>query len=123
MRNDEMTVEQARALADEQERVWFELPDWNREPLNLRLTREHVRSTDRLARFVGIEAYVAAGGSILRDLYAEDASTFLSDRPLLTQLAMDALAQTVEPVPGRDMKGGGGSAGGIGPLLLTINAR
>lgn len=111
MRADELSVEQARALAlsddhDEQERVWFELPDWNREPRNLRamLTREHVRSTDRLARFVGIEAYEAAGGGILRDLFAEDASTFLSDRPLLTQLAMDALAQAVEPLQAEGWK-------------------
>lgn len=111
MRADDMTVEQARALAlsdnhDEQERVWFELPDWNRDPRNLRamLTQEHVRSTDRLARFVGIEAYGAAGGGILRDLFAEDASTFLSDRSLLTQLAMDALGQAVEPVQAEGWK-------------------
>lgn len=111
MRTDEMIVEQARALAlsddhEEQERVWFELAVWNREPRNLRamLTREHVRSTDRLARFVGIEAYEEAGGGILRDLFAEDVSTFLSDRPLLTQLAMDAVAQTVEPLQAEGWK-------------------
>jgi ParB family chromosome partitioning protein len=60
MHTDNITIEQARALAisdshDEQERVWFELPDWNRDRRSLRavLTREHVRSNDRLARFVG----------------------------------------------------------------------
>jgi ParB family chromosome partitioning protein len=100
LRTDEMTIEQARALAlsdshDEQERVWFELPSYNRDPRSLRslLTREHVRSTDRLARFVGVEAYEAAGGSIVRDLFGEDSNTFLTDPALLTQLAMASLEQ------------------------------
>lgn len=103
MRDDEMTIEQARALAisedhAEQESVWFERDHWSRQPQNLRaaLTREHVRSTDRLARFVGIEAYEAAGGGIVRDLFAEDATTLLSDRPLLVKLAGEKLEQAAE---------------------------
>ena len=105
LRTDEMTIEQARALAlsdshDEQERVWFELPSYNRDPRSLRsmLTREHVRSTDRVARFVGVGAYEAAGGSIVRDLFGEDSSTFLTDPALLTRLAMVALEQAAEPL-------------------------
>ena len=105
LRNDEMSIEQARALAlsdshEEQERVWFEAPAWNRDPRSLRslLTRDHVRSTDRLARFVGLEAYEAAGGGIVRDLFGEDSSTFLTDRALLTQLAMAELGQAAEAV-------------------------
>lgn len=98
MREDGIGIEQARALAisdshEEQERVWFDAPAWNRDPRSLRamLTREHVRSTDRLARFVGLEAYEAAGGGIVRDLFGEDTSTFLADQPLLSRLAMEAL--------------------------------
>ncbi len=105
LRTDEMTIEQARALAlsdshEEQERVWFESPSYNRDPRSLRslLTREHVRSTDRLARFVGLEAYEAAGGGIIRDLFGEDSSTFLTDPALLTQLAMAGLEQASEPL-------------------------
>lgn len=103
MREDEMTIEQARALAisddhAEQESVWFERDHWSRQPQNLRaaLTRELVRSTDRLARFVGIEAYGAAGGGIVRDLFAEDATTLLSDRPLLVKLAGEKLEKAAE---------------------------
>lgn len=103
MRKDEMTIEQARALAisddhTEQESVWFERDYWSRQPQNLRaaLTRELVRSTDRLARFVGIEAYEAAGGGIVRDLFAEDATTLLSDRPLLVKLVGEKLEQAAE---------------------------
>lgn len=105
MREDGMGIEQAKALAisdshDEQERVWFESPSYNRDPRTLRamLTSEHVRSTDRLARFVGLEVYEAAGGTVLRDLFNADSSTFLTDQPLLTKLAMGVLEQAVEPL-------------------------
>ncbi|EMS96690.1 plasmid stabilization protein [Agrobacterium tumefaciens str. Cherry 2E-2-2] len=105
MREDGMTLEQARALAisdshEEQERVWFDSPYYNRDPRTLRalLTSEHVRSTDRLARFVGLDTYEAAGGNILRDLFNADNSTFLTDQPLLTKLAMDGLEHIAEPV-------------------------
>jgi ParB family chromosome partitioning protein len=105
LRNDDMSIEQARALAlsdshDEQERVWFDSPSYNRDPRSLRsmLTREHVRSTDRLARFVGLEAYEAAGGGITRDLFGDDSSTFLTDPALLTRLAMAGLEQVADPL-------------------------
>lgn len=105
LRTDEMTIEQARALAlsdshEEQERVWFESPSYNRDPRSLRsmLTHEHVRSTDWLARFVGLEAYEAAGGGIIRDLFGEDSSTFLTDPVLLTRLAKTSLEQAAEPL-------------------------
>ncbi len=105
MREDGMGIEQAKALAisdshDEQERVWFDSPSYNRDPRTLRamLTSEHVRSTDRLARFVGLEVYEAAGGTVLRDLFNAESSTFLTDQPLLTKLAMGALEQAVEPL-------------------------
>lgn len=105
MREDGMSFEQAKALAisdshDEQEHVWFDSPSYNRDPRTLRamLTNEHVRSTDRLARFVGLEVYEAAGGTVLRDLFNADSSTFLTDQPLLTKLAMGVLEQAVEPL-------------------------
>lgn len=105
MREDDLTIEQAKALAlsndhAEQESVWFERDHWSRQPQNLRslLTREHVPSRDRLAGFVGIEVYEAAGGGIVRDLFAEDGTTFLTDRALLTKLATDKLEQAAEPL-------------------------
>ncbi|MUO87147.1 ParB/RepB/Spo0J family partition protein [Agrobacterium vitis] len=105
MREDELTIEQAKALAlsddhAEQESVWFDRDHWSRQPQNLRslLTREHVPSRDRLARFVGIEAYEAAGGGIVRDLFDEDGTTFLTDRALLVKLATEKLEQASEPL-------------------------
>ncbi|NTJ35870.1 ParB/RepB/Spo0J family partition protein [Agrobacterium rhizogenes] len=105
MREDDLTIEHAKALAlsddhAEQESVWFERDHWSRQPQNLRslLTREHVPSRDRLARFVGIEAYEAAGGGIVRDLFDEDGTTFLTDRALLVKLATDKLEQAAKPL-------------------------
>ena len=77
LREDKIRIDQAKALAisDDhaaQDRAWFETQSWNRDPYSLRamLTRDHVRSTDKLALFVGIEAYEAAGGATMRDLFA-----------------------------------------------------
>ncbi|ABC90787.1 putative plasmid stabilization protein [Rhizobium etli CFN 42] len=105
LREDGMSLEQARALAlsdshEEQERVWFETVSYNRDPRSLRamLTREHVRSSDRLARLVGLEAYEAAGGGIVRDLFNEDSGIFLTDQPLLVRLAMEVLERAAEPL-------------------------
>lgn len=98
MRDNEVTLEQAKALAvsDDhaaQEAAWFDQDGWSRNPGNLRsfLTSAHVRGNDRLARFVGLEPYEAAGGGVLRDLFAEDDMTFLTDRPLLVKLASERL--------------------------------
>ncbi|MQB05745.1 ParB/RepB/Spo0J family partition protein [Agrobacterium tumefaciens] len=111
MREDGVTIEQARALAisdshEEQERAWFDSPSYNHDPRTLRamLTSEHVRSTDRLARFVGLDAYETAGGAILRDLFNTDSSTFLTDQPLLIQLAMSTLEQAAVPLKGEGWK-------------------
>lgn len=94
LRAGDMTLEQARALAisDDhaaQEAVWFGRDGWSRNASNLRaaLTSDHVRATDRLARFVGVEAYEEAGGAVVRDLFAEDGDTYLTDRETLTRLA------------------------------------
>lgn len=108
LREDGMSLEQAKALAvsDDhagQEAAWFEQSDWNRAPHHLRavLTQAHVRATDRLARFVGLEAYEAAGGAVLRDLFAEDGGTFLIDRPLLARLAQERLQAVADELRGQ----------------------
>ena len=59
------------------------------------MTQATVSATDRRARFVGEDAYVAAGGRVERDLFSEDSSTHWLDIALLERLAcekMDALA-------------------------------
>ena len=57
------------------------------------LTEDRVPATSAIARFVGIEAYEAAGGKIDRDLFAEEdeRGIWLDDPALLNKLAMDSL--------------------------------
>ncbi len=47
---------------------------WNKEPFQIRriLTETSVRVSDRRAVFVGIDAYEAAGGTMLHDLFQGD---------------------------------------------------
>jgi ParB family chromosome partitioning protein len=55
------------------------------------MTQATASATDRRARFVGEEAYVAAGGRVERDLFSEDAATRWLDVPLLERLAFEKL--------------------------------
>ena len=57
------------------------------------LTEDRVSATSAIARFVGIEAYEAAGGKIDRDLFAEEdeRGIWFDDPDLLNKLAMDNL--------------------------------
>jgi ParB family transcriptional regulator, chromosome partitioning protein len=107
-RRDEMTLDQLMAftLTDDhrkQEKVWKELPEWNKrrgeaEPIRAALTEEHVSATSRLARFVGIEAYETAGGGVLRDLFDEAGEGWLTDFALLNRLAAEKLEQAAAPL-------------------------
>ena len=57
------------------------LPDWARErPDYIRdaLTEKHVAADSNLAQFVGIKPYEAAGGAVLRDLFDDDNSGWLT---------------------------------------------
>ena len=57
------------------------------------LTEARVPAGTAVARFVGVEAYEAAGGPVLRDLFADEheSSVWLEDAALLNDLAMQQL--------------------------------
>lgn len=78
-----------------QEAAYFDAPVHEREPyaLRRRLTQCDVDAArNPLARFVGVDAYAAAGGGIRRDLFAEDGQgVTLTDADLLARLAADKL--------------------------------
>lgn len=106
-RADAVTLDQLMALAitDDhaaQESVFYEVPDWQRNPQALRehLTAREIDSQrDPLARFVGIDAYEAAGGVVRRDLFSDDAQqAYLADAELLDRLARDKLVVIAERV-------------------------
>jgi hypothetical protein len=52
-----------------------------RTMLNIRrlLTEGAVRASDKRAQFVGIDAYQAAGGDVMRDLFQQDDGGWLQD--------------------------------------------
>ncbi len=105
-REDGINLDQLMALtlSDDhvvQERTWFDAQPWDKTPaaLRRRLTVGEVEAAgSALVRFVGIEAYEAAGGVVRRDLFDDEQSRFLSDPALLERLAtekLEALAGTV----------------------------
>lgn len=105
-REDGVNLDQLMALClssdhAAQERTWFEAQPWDRTPaaLRKRLTEGEVLAhQSALARFVGIEAYEAAGGVVRRDLFDSDQSCWICDPDLLRRLAaekLDAEAQVV----------------------------
>ena len=66
------------------------------------MTEDRVPAASRTARFVGLDAYEAAGGNVTRDLFADDdeQGTWLDDPTLLNTLAtrkLEAAADAIRP--------------------------
>ena len=77
-----------------QEQVWDLLAEsFALTPRTIRqkLTEENVRAADKRVRFVGIDAYVAAGGGVVRDLFEADGGGWLTDPALLDTMVDDKL--------------------------------
>ncbi|MCO3181067.1 chromosome partitioning protein ParB [Pseudomonas aeruginosa] len=98
-RADAVSLDQLMALAitDDhaaQEAAFYDAPEWQRSPhaLRDRLTEREIDGQHPLVRFVGMDAYQAAGGGIRRDLFAEgDAGVYLTDATLLETLVRSKL--------------------------------
>jgi hypothetical protein len=101
-----MTLEQLMAFTvspdhERQEQVWEALQrSYTKEPYQIRrlLTEGAVRASDKRARFVGAEAYEAAGGLILRDLFQPDDGGWWQDAGLLDRLARERLEREAEAI-------------------------
>ena len=87
-----VTTDQARQSA-----VWAAVSEQGYRPgawqIKRLLTEDRVPATSAIARFVGLEAYEAAGGRIDRDLFAEEdeRGIWFDDPDLLNKLAMNSL--------------------------------
>jgi ParB family chromosome partitioning protein len=84
-----------------QEQVWeIVSQSHNREPYVIRrmLTEKTVRASDARARFVGLEAYIVAGGPIMRDLFEADDGGWLQDPAILDRLVMEKLHAAAEDI-------------------------
>lgn len=109
---DGMTLEQLMAFTvshdhDRQEQVWAAIKDsWQKEPYTIRrmLTETTVRASDKRAAFVGVEAYEAAGGIVLRDLFQSDDGGWLQDPVLLDRLVAEKLKAEAEAIAAEGWK-------------------
>ena len=66
------------------------------------MTEAKVGVGDRRVRFVGVEAYEAAGGPVLRDLFTEDGGGWLEDAALLDRLVAEKLTGLAEEARDRE---------------------
>lgn len=104
--DDGMTLEQLMAFTvsedhARQQQVWDAIKDaWSKEPYQIRrmLTETTVRASDKRAVFLGIEAYEAAGGTVMRDLFQADDGGWLQDVGLLDRLVADKLKAEAEVI-------------------------
>ena len=60
------------------------------------LTEKQVSPSDERVKFVGIKAYVDAGGILQRDLFDDEHEGYLSDPALLDRLVMERCEKLVE---------------------------
>ncbi|KTE16877.1 ParB/RepB/Spo0J family partition protein [Sphingopyxis sp. H115] len=103
---DGMSLDQLMAftVSDDharQEQVFEMLrTSYNTSPSYIRqkLTENSVRAVDKRVRFVTVDAYVAAGGSVVRDLFERDDGGWLTDPPLLDRLVDEKLAAEAERI-------------------------
>lgn len=98
--DDDMTLEQLVAFSvstdhERQEQVWEQLShSFNKSGqfIRDRLTEDAVRVADKRVRFIGADAYLAAGGSeAMRDLFQPDDGGWLTDPALLDRLVAEKL--------------------------------
>ena len=109
---DGMSLEQLMAFtvtADHarQEQVWEAISgSHSKEPYQIRrmLTEKAVRASDRRALFVGPDAYEAAGGVVLRDLFQSDDGGWLEDIGAARRLVAEKLKAEAETIAAEGWK-------------------
>ena len=111
-RADEIGLETLKAFAvttdhRRQMAVWEQLASQGYRPsagqVRRLLTEDRVQANSAIALFVDVDAYEAAGGAVLRDLFADEdeSGIWLEDPALLQKLAMEKLGETVKELETR----------------------
>jgi len=103
---DGITLDQLMAFTvsgdhERQEQVFERLgQSHQKEPHFIRrmLTEGAVRASDKRARFVGVDAYIDAGGLLMRDLFQGDDGGWLEDVGLLDRLVSEQLRHRAETI-------------------------
>jgi ParB family chromosome partitioning protein len=110
--DDGITLDQLMAFTvspdhQRQEQVWEALQNaYSKQPFEIRrlLTESSVRASDRRAQYVGIDDYVEAGGSIMRDLFQPDEGGWLQDVSLLDRMVEEKLREDVAAIEAEGWK-------------------
>jgi ParB family chromosome partitioning protein len=103
---DGLTLDQLMAFTvsadhERQEQVFVRLiQSYDKAPYVIRrlLTEGAVRASDKRAQFVGVDAYVEAGGPVLNDLFQSDDGGWLQDVALLDRLVGEKLERDADRI-------------------------
>ena len=103
---DRLSLDQVMAFTisgdhERQTQVWDRLQSaYSKEPHVIRrmLTEGAVRASDKRALFIGVEAYEAAGGIVLRDLFQGDNGGWLQDVVLVERLVAERLTREADAI-------------------------
>ncbi len=103
---DAMTLDQLMAFTvnpdhERQAQVWEAVRgSYNDQPYQIRrmLTEHSVRASDKRALFVRIDAYVEAGGAVMRDLFESDDGGWLENVGLVEMLVTEKLNEEAEAI-------------------------
>ena len=111
-RAEDIDLETLKAFAvttdhDRQRAIWDQVSAQGYRPtawqVKRMLTEERVPAGTAMARYVGVDAYEAAGGPVLRDLFADEHENgvWLEDPALLNQLALTKLTAAADELATR----------------------
>lgn len=99
--DDGMSLEQLMAFTvnenhSRQEQVWEQLSQTyqpSAHQIRRLLTEDAIPASDRRVRFIGLDAYVEAGGYVMRDLFSSDQDGWLQDPALVELLVNEKLSE------------------------------
>jgi ParB family chromosome partitioning protein len=109
---DGMTLDQLMAFTvsgdhERQEQVYERLKaSYDKQPYVIRrmLTEGAVRASDKRAEFIGVDAYIEAGGTMLRDLFQGDDGGWLQDVALVDEMVAAKLKAESEAIAAEGWK-------------------
>lgn len=102
-REGELTLDQLMAFAVSEDharqlQVFETYAQAHPSAIRRAMTEKTVQADDRRVRFIGVEAYVAAGGAVIRDLFTEDRGGYLSDVALIDELVAAKLSDIAQDI-------------------------
>ena len=86
---------------ERQEQVFERLQQgYDKQPYAIRrmLTENAIRASDKRALFIGVDAYVEAGGAVMRDLFQGDDGGWLQDVPLIELMVAEKLNEAAAAI-------------------------